>query len=375
MLVKKKSANRSLFVAVALPPPVHGQSVVNKAVCESLINDFHGHLIVHDISPRVLKKNTRYHANRLISVVKAISKLMAEGINSRGGAAYFVLESGYGFLYNILLIGVAKIFSRTVYIHHHTAFHTITKSQKFRFINFISGKETIHFVLCDGMKKDIQSLYPNIGRVDVVNNASFIGEYRSKGNRIPEEVFNLGYISNLCVEKGALTVFNAYRHCRTRGLEINLFIAGPLTDGITQVALNALIRDYPHDVKYLGPVYGDAKQDFYRLLDVALFPSRYKYEAQPLVILEALQRGIPILATPQGYIGDLLDSLRLVLPAEQSSYCDSVYEKLSYWKENPSAYIDLSNAAKNKFEELNELSKSQFSQMISELAGDFCEVA
>ena len=47
----------------------------------------------------------------------------------------------------------------------------------------------------------------------------------------------------------------------------------------------------------LGPVAGAAKQRFFETIDIFFFPSRYRMEAQPLVMLEALSYGVATLAT------------------------------------------------------------------------------
>ena len=62
------------------------------------------------------------------------------------------------------------------------------------------------------------------------------------------------------------------------------------------------------DVDYLGPVYGEAKRDFYQRLDILLFPTRYINEAEPLVIHEAIRSGVHVMACARGAIGEVLSN-------------------------------------------------------------------
>jgi glycosyltransferase involved in cell wall biosynthesis len=52
-------------------------------------------------------------------------------------------------------------------------------------------------------------------------------------------------------------------------------------------------------------------------LDIFLFPTRYVNEAEPLVIYEAMRRGVHVIACDRGSIAEMLrDGAGLVLPAE-----------------------------------------------------------
>jgi glycosyltransferase involved in cell wall biosynthesis len=58
--------------------------------------------------------------------------------------------------------------------------------------------------------------------------------------------------------------------------------------------------------EYIGPVFGEAKEVFYRQLDVFLFPTKYANEAEPLVVYEALRQGVYVIACDRGAISEML---------------------------------------------------------------------
>jgi len=60
------------------------------------------------------------------------------------------------------------------------------------------------------------------------------------------------------------------------------------------------------DVEYVGPLYGEHKERFYRQLDVFLFPTNYANEAEPLVIYEAMRQGVHVIACDRGSIAEML---------------------------------------------------------------------
>ncbi len=67
------------------------------------------------------------------------------------------------------------------------------------------------------------------------------------------------------------------------------------------------------DFEVIGPVKDEAKEAFFKSIDVFLFPTTYQYEAQPLVILEAMSYGLPVISTNCGYVQELVERQGIVL--------------------------------------------------------------
>jgi glycosyltransferase involved in cell wall biosynthesis len=62
-------------------------------------------------------------------------------------------------------------------------------------------------------------------------------------------------------------------------------------------------------MKYLSSVYGENKKNYFSNLDVFIFPSIYKNEAEPLVIYEAAQYGSIIIGSEIGCMKEVIKSL------------------------------------------------------------------
>ncbi len=115
-------------------------------------------------------------------------------------------------------------------------------------------------------------------------------------------------------------------------------LAGPVAKEDDRKAIAAAVRDIP-GFSYSGPLYGDEKDAFFAGLDLFVFPTEYRFEAQPIVLYEAMAQGVPVLSVDRGCI------------REQAEGCLKVFADLgSFSSEAPRLVADL--AAQNQSDRL-----------------------
>ena len=59
-------------------------------------------------------------------------------------------------------------------------------------------------------------------------------------------------------------------------------------------------------IRYLGKRYGEEKERILGDADIFVFPTYYSNECFPLVLLEAMQHGLPCVTTEEGGIRDIV---------------------------------------------------------------------
>lgn len=294
-----------IFTVVALPPPVTGQSHVNQRVVDSIFPMAPDRVIVLNIAPVSLWRGFMYHLSRIFRIFWALLVLSFYGLGAllfrRKFCIYFVYEAGWGVIYNYFFVFVAKVFGYKIFIHHHTAAHTISRSASFERFSVFLGSQATHVVLSRNMANDLLEKYRNIKDVIVSSNYVHVDSACGLKRSLHEKVV-VGYISNICVEKGADVVFSLARNLLLEGFNVKFVLAGPVVDGVTKGNLDSLLRDFPDSIEYAGALYGDGKLSFFKEIDFLVFPTLYKNEAQPLVVLEALSYGLPACVIDRGYI-------------------------------------------------------------------------
>lgn len=296
------------FFAVCLPPPVHGQSLVNASVARAATElGGAGRVEICDIGPGANKFGLQYHLTRVSRVLGAAARLLRGG-RRPGRRFYTVFESGFGVGYNFLLVGLARLLGHDVVLHHHTSEHAFVRQGRFALLQKLMGPRGLNVALSEEMAENLRILYPDMPPIMVSHNACHIAPPDDLAPRAPRDggKLRVGFLSNLCREKGLDVVLDVAGKCRARGLDVTFVFAGP-TVGEEAASMLAEGREKLGDmIEAIGRVDKKAKEDFFRSIDVFLFPTRYRYEAQPLVLLEAMSFGLRPVTTNCGFVAELV---------------------------------------------------------------------
>jgi len=114
-----------------------------------------------------------------------------------------------------------------------------------------------------------------------------------------QAVLFLGHITR---KKGVLDLLQAWAEVRTELPEAELWLAGPDLEGIVRNLTSAELKQ--SRVVYHGLVEGEAKQHLLKESALMALPSYF--EGLPIVVLEALGMGLPVVATPVGAIPEVI---------------------------------------------------------------------
>jgi glycosyltransferase involved in cell wall biosynthesis len=289
---------KQLAFIAPLPPPVHGFSNICGAMLDLL--KARANVSVFNRAPRI-----RGGAFARLRPLSNLVNYYGWCVRSTNADLYLGLSGGLGQIVDWPYIIIGRAFRRRVFIHHHSFAYINSPTLLSRCL-FSSLREEMHIVLSQRMRSELVRIYGlNPSKVRVVSNAAFYAvgtDDRGPGG--PGLPIHLGYLSAVSFEKGIAEFFAVLAELRRAGIPYRADIAGPLAAGM-QAEFDRLLAA-SSDVSYVGPIYGDAKDEFYRNLDVLLFPTDYANEAEPLVIHEALRSGVHVIACERGSIAEML---------------------------------------------------------------------
>jgi glycosyltransferase involved in cell wall biosynthesis len=114
------------------------------------------------------------------------------------------------------------------------------------------------------------------------------------------------FLGNLIAGKGYGELIEAVEILVGEGHDVQVVLAGGSADEAHRRRVVA--RTAIHDrIRFTGPVDRPAKLELLRSADVLALPSYYVNEAHPLVILEAMAAGLPVVATRHAAIPEMVD--------------------------------------------------------------------
>ncbi len=231
-------------------------------------------------------------------------------------------NGGLGKVYTLTLVAAGRITGARMTLHHHSYDYLLAQSRLMAAVCAVGGRRLTHVFLAPSMQATFFARYPQRGPAAVVANAMFVPERRLRQG-VPGRL-TVGLISNLAPEKGLTDFIATARLARAEGLPVEMVLAGPAPDPADRAAIDAAVADGV--LRAVGPLYGPQKDAFFESLDLFLFPTRYRHEAQPTVIYEAFAAGVPVIAFDRGAIVDQVGDCLLTVPREADFAAAAVAE-------------------------------------------------
>ncbi len=308
--MKKEKKLRILYF-IQLPPPVHGVSVINNQVYSSrkINENYKKHLLEIKFSNSVdeLRKLT---FKKVFYFLSLNIKLIYALISINPDIVYFsLMPVGYGFYRDMVFVVIMKLFRKKIIYHLHN--RGIAKKIERRFNRFLYtlafNKTNIIHLSNRLVEEEFAALNLKNTKFHIVPNGVDINFPKVQKEKVKDQV-RLLFISNLFVEKGLFDLLKVFENICYKYNNVYLSIVGASVGQVKKKLLQ-LIEDHAlkDRVIYHGPLYNDAKLKVLLDSDIFIFPSYFSEECFPLVILEAMAAGLPVIATKVGVINEIID--------------------------------------------------------------------
>lgn len=302
---------KRVLIAGPTPPPYHGVAVFIRDILTGA-DAFHPWIVEHlDTSDRRDAENLgRWDAHNLILGFSNLAELAARLLRRRHRLVYIPISQNIpAFLRDALFILSARLLGSRVAVQLHGGYFRTFYEQApgwFRaFARFTLRRAAVLIVLSDEFRPIFSGLAePN--KIHVVENGVpdlFAGcecpvEFGGEKSR------TLLYLGTLNRTKGILELIEAVALLSAELPDLRLRVAGNWSEPDARAEAEASIARHALGarVEFTGNVDGEAKRAFLSSGCLFCLPTRYLFEGQPLVLLEAMSAGLPVLSTCHGAI-------------------------------------------------------------------------
>ncbi|MAZ34249.1 MAG: hypothetical protein CMO06_13985 [Thalassospira sp.] len=331
-----------IIAMLQLPPPMHGAAAMNERALAALRKTCDVTLLEMRFAkhPRDIARPT---IGKLLTAFYLSLRLFFE-LWRKPDALYINFSPTGGALYRDGIYALmSKLFGVPAILHLHG--QGLQASRESRFAGWLqhrafAGQTAI--ILGDALRQELTGLDCQSTIIaNCLPDEAFEITRSLSGNITPR----LLYLSNLFRSKGIDDVLAACAILRQRNIDFALDIAGAEGD-ISVGDLERLIDTFglENHCLYHGLVNAGCRAKLLSKANLFVFPTRYPNEAQPLVVLEAMAAGVPVITSSIGALGDIVrdgETGRICQPGNPEMLANRISDALAKTKETQ----DMANAA------------------------------
>ncbi len=336
--------NKVLFF-IKLPPPHTGAITVNKYVSE--IDSLNKKFVTKIISISYKQDASDLgiiSIKKIILVISLQFKLIFNLLFFKPNLIYFQISPlGIAFYRDFIFVLIFKIFRKKIIFHLHGKRIKQASENQFKKLlykyTFCNSK-----IIClsELLVNDVADVYKN--KPIIVNNGiPDYNDYNKNKNEIPRILF----LSNLFRAKGLIDFLDALKLLKDNNVFFYATIIGgkaELTeqDLMTEITNRELIKE----IEYLGPIFNNEKVEILNQSDIFVHPTHE--DAFPINILEAMRSGLPVVATGEGAIPEMIANGISGYIVEKKNIKD-IAQKIEFLIKNPDLRTQMGKAGREKF--------------------------
>lgn len=345
-----------LFI-LHMPPPVHGASMMGKYIHDSkVVNETFDCHYINLTTAKDLSDIGKIGLRKLIQFVQLLKKIRKEVKKLKPQLVYVTPNAcGGAFYKDFIVVQLLKIMGCRVVAHYHNKGVATRQNRipdKWLYHRFFKGIQVI--LLAEPLYEDMQQF---VKREQVLFCPNGIPE-SSSTNRRPrkESIPHIFFLSNLLIEKGVLTLLDACKLLKSQGYVFQCdFVGGETADiNAERFKQECKQRGITDCVTYHGRKYGEEKLIFFQQADLFVLPTFN--ECFPLVLLEAMEQGLPCIASAIGGTPEIIDEGKtgFLVPCKEVR---PLAERIELLLKDKNLREQLGKAGREKFEREYTLSR------------------
>ncbi|TPD71960.1 glycosyltransferase family 4 protein [Flavobacterium microcysteis] len=281
----------TLFFLFPLKGPVNGVKVISKSILDLLLCENFKVEVIDTAQADSYSNFGKFNFKKIRFFSNLLKKIR---IVKKGDFVYMNFSTrGFSLYRDLAILKYLQIKKAKITIHIHANgleeiknrfLIKILSKVKIIVINEYQYEKLSHFKEKVCIKNALPDFYKN--------------KFNIETDPLEDEI-KLLYMSNISKPKGADLLKKIAYEIAEKRPKYSLTICGGIMDQYSNDCIDEIVHKFDF-IKYLGPIEDEIlKMKIYRENDFLLFLSDENYEVFPLVYIESLMNGLPIITTKQ----------------------------------------------------------------------------
>lgn len=325
---------QKLFFIFPIKGPVNGVKIIGKQMLDRFTED---NFLVYNIDTAQAKDFSsfgKFNFSKVYYILQLLWKL--KSVSKDEPVFMNLTTKGFSFIRDIIIVQFLLLKKANITIHIHSNGLEELRSKYCKKIISRVKKIVINQKQFNYLKSYDSLFYVPNALIDLSANITFEPVFRNH--------ITLLYMSNLSIPKGIDKLYKMCVDIRNNKRNYTITICGGVLDSHSESIIQKITQTFDF-VTFLGPITDqDQKMKIYKEHDFLIFLSDIDYEVYPLVYIEALMNGLPIITTPQ-VIAEQITQNDAGIIIKDDNYISYITKYSS-----PEKHLELRKKIREKFE-------------------------